>query len=169
MSKLGFCISLLGLALVASSAHAAADEPSQASSSPQPPLEPPPPALAPTSSQPVAVTKQPASPASTTSGDALAMAGLVTEVVGVGALVAGLVLNLKANSMVDDVQNRYDAGKYSSSKDYKIASEATYAAGGICVAGGLLLMYFAVFSGGMAVTPVALEGGAGAMLTGTFQ
>ena len=60
-------------------------------------------------------------------------------------------------------------GKYSSSKDYKIASEVAYAAGGICVAGGLVLMYFAVHAGDTAVTPVALQGGAGAMLTGTFQ
>jgi hypothetical protein len=97
------------------------------------------------------------------------MAGVVTGAVGVGALVTGLLLNLKANSMIDDVQKRYDGGKYSSSKDYKTSSKIAYAAGGVGAVSGLVLIYFAVFAGHAAVTPVAVQGGAGAMLTGAFQ
>ena len=71
--------------------------------------------------------------------------------------------------MIDDVQNSYDGGKYSSSKDYKTGSKIAYAAGGVGAVSGLVLLYFAVFTGHAAVTPVAVQGGAGAMLTGAFQ
>jgi hypothetical protein len=96
------------------------------------------------------------------------MAGVVVDAVGITALVTGFVLNLKANRMIDEVQNRYDGAKYSSSKDYKTASEVAYAAGGVCVVGGLVLSYLAVFGGRTVVAPVAVQGGAGAIVTGAF-
>jgi tetratricopeptide (TPR) repeat protein len=138
---------------------------------PPPPQPAPPPQIAPLP-QPVppvnVVQRQPAPPTPTSSGRGLRVAGVVTVAVGAAALVTGVVLNIKANNMVSDVQSRYDSGAYSSSKDYKIGSQVAYGAGAVCVAGGLLLYYFGVRAEHVAVTPMALKDGAGAMLTGAF-
>ena len=160
MFKLGFWLSLLSLAIVASPAQGADRETGMRGQETAP--APPPP-----TSQPVAVV-QPAPPAPTSSRDILGMAGVVVNAVGIAGLVTGFVLNLKTNSMIDDVQNRYDGAKYSSSKDYKTASQVAYAAGGVCVVGGLVLSYLAVYGGRTAVAPVVVQGGAGALLTGAF-
>ena len=144
-------------------------DPSQPAAPPPPPPAPPPViAPAPQPAQPLQVVAQPAPTGSTSSGGGLRVAGVVTAAVGVAALVTGVLLNVKANDMVSDVQNRYDGSAYSSSKDYKTDSQVAYGAGAACVAGGLLLYYLGLRAEHVDVTPIALRGGAGAMLTGAF-
>jgi tetratricopeptide (TPR) repeat protein len=132
---------------------------------PLPPREPEPPPPKPQ----VNLVQQPPAPVdSSSSGSGLRVAGVVTAAVGAAAIITGVMLNLKANSTVSDVQDRYDGDAYSSSKDYKTGSQIAYGAGGVCVAGGLLLYYLGLRAEHATVTPVALQGGAGAMLTGAF-
>jgi len=136
---------------------------------PPPPQPAPPPQIAPQPVPPVnVVERQPVSPPPPSSGRGLRVAGVATLAVGAAALVTGVVLNIKANNMVSDVQSLYANGAYSSSKDYKRGSQVAYGAGAVCVAGGLLLYYLGVRAEHAAVTPMALKGGAGAMLTGAF-
>ena len=143
-------------------------EPDQPVALPAPAPTPPPQPMPP---QPLYlqnnVVQQHAAPTAP-AGGGLRVAGVVTAAVGAAAILTGVFLNVKANSMVGDVQNSYDSGAYSSSKDYKTGSQIAYVAGGICVAGGLLLYTLGVRAEHTTVTPVALQGGAGAMLTGAF-
>ena len=134
---------------------------------PQPQPAAPPPPKPP---QPIATIPLAAPPASSApAGGGLRAAGIVTMAVGGAALVAGLVLNFKANSMVNDAQNRFDGGTYSSSKDYKTVSQVGYGAGAVCLAGGALLYYLGVRAGhGVAAAPNVGQGTAGAILTGAF-
>ena len=102
-------------------------------------------------------------------GGGLRVAGIVTASIGAAALVAGLVLNLKANSMVSDAQDLYDRDTYSSSKDYKTMSMIGYGSGAVCVAGGALLYFLGVRAGSqVAVTPIVAQGTAGVLVGGTF-
>jgi hypothetical protein len=82
--------------------------------------------------------------------------------------VTGLVLNLEANSTVSNVQNLYNDKSYSSSKDYKTGSQVAYGVGAVCVVGGAILYYLGMSAEHVAVAPMALQGGAGALLTGAF-
>jgi tetratricopeptide (TPR) repeat protein len=110
---------------------------------------------------------QRSSPASD-SGAGLRVAGIATASVGLAALAAGLVLNLKANSMVKDVQGRYVGDTYSSSKNYKTGSQIAYGGGAAFLAGGVIIYYLGVQAGHTVATPVALHDGAGAILMGAF-
>lgn len=133
--------------------------PAPAPAPPPPPPPPPPPLEPPT---------EPRTRVDPSSGSGLRMAGIVTASVGVAGVVTGVLLNLKANSMVSDLQKRYSDADLSSSKDYKTGSQVSYAAGGACVVGGAILYYLGVRSSQATVVPVAVQGGAGALLTGAF-
>jgi tetratricopeptide (TPR) repeat protein len=147
-------------------------EPVQPASEPGTPPPPPlPPPLPEPQSMPyptVALPRPQPAPASP-HGGGLRIAGIVTASVGAAALVAGLVLNIKANSMVSDAQDLYDRDTYSSSKDYKTMSMIGYGVGAACVAGGALLYFLGVRAGSqVAVTPVVAQGTAGVLVGGTF-
>jgi hypothetical protein len=143
-------------------------QPAQPATPPPQPAAPAPLVPAPQPVQPINNVIQRPAPSSSSSGGGLRVAGIVTAAVGVAGIVTGVVLNLKANSMVGDVQNLYDSGRYASSKDYKTGSQVAYGAGGVCLAGGLILYYLGVRAERVAVAPIAIQGGAGAMLTGAF-
>jgi hypothetical protein len=139
----------------------------QPTPAPLPPTPTPPPPQTPPL-YPQGIVLQPPPVATAPAGGGLRVAGVVTAAVGAAAILTGVFLNVKANSMVGDVQDRYDSSAYSSSKDYKTGSMIVYGAGGVCVAGGAILYLLGVRAEHVAVTPVALQGGAGAMLTGAF-
>ena len=91
------------------------------------------------------------------------------------ALVAGVVLNLKVNSMAKDLQktNGYDAGKVSDRDTYETLGWASYGVGTACVATGAVLYYLGIRSGApnsasVALVPAFAPGQAGAILKGTF-
>jgi len=102
-------------------------------------------------------------------GSGLRTVGIVTAAVGVAALVAGGGLNLKANSMVSDLEKHYNASSDSSSKDYKTLSMVGYGAGAALVVGGAVMYYLGLRSGErVTLAPSVATGSAGAVLTGAF-
>jgi TolA-binding protein len=75
-------------------------------------------------------------------GAGLRIAGVTVAAAGAAGMVAGLVLNLKANKMSDDLEGLYDPGVESSRDRYETAGWIAYGAGAACVATGALLYYF---------------------------
>jgi hypothetical protein len=115
--------------------------------------------------------------APTQSGDALGVAGVVTGGFGVAAAVAGFLLNLKANSMVNDMENSVDAytsSKESRQKTYKKLAWIGYGVGAACMAAGVALIGVAVYRSGssgksdLALLPAVGPGQAGVVLGGGF-
>ena len=142
-----------------------------AAPAPPPTPEPPKPQPEPTAPRlpepTVKLDQSPSPTGASPAGRGLRVAGIVTAAVGAAALAAGVALNFKANGMIDDLQNRYDSGSYSSSKHYRTMSQIGYGAGAVCLAGGALLYYLGV-RGGVAVAPAVARGTAGVTLTGGF-
>jgi pyruvate/2-oxoglutarate dehydrogenase complex dihydrolipoamide acyltransferase (E2) component len=148
-------------------------------SAPQPFVPPPPTPAAPpepssTPQQSTSIAAQPeAQP--THSGAGLRVAGIVTASVGVAAAVAGVLLNLKVNSMVKDMDTT--VGNYESRnsdrKTYQTMAWIGYGAGAACVVTGAILYGFGLrasrrSSTGVALLPAIGPGQAGALLTGAF-
>ncbi len=106
----------------------------------------------------------------------LATAGVITGGVGVLAVVGGVILNLKANSMLDDMQTSiggYSSAKENDQKNYKTLAWVGYGAGAACVAAGAILVGVGIKSRTSSSTDVALVPAVGpsqmgAMLTGAF-
>jgi len=74
-------------------------------------------------------------------GSGLRVMGIVVGSMGAAALVAGLILNTKANSLADDFNKTQDPSTRSRQSSYKTASMIGYAAGaGVLVAGGLIYL-----------------------------
>ncbi len=150
---------------------------SAAASTPPPPAQASNPATTPEPSQPIVV--QPAQEPQTLStrgNPGLRTAGIVTASVGVAAVVAAVVLNIKANSVVNDMEstsNGYSPGKVDDRKTYETLSWVGYGLGAACVATGAVLFGIGLKSGGSGSTSVALlpavgPGQAGVSLTGGF-
>jgi tetratricopeptide (TPR) repeat protein len=121
--------------------------------------------------QPVGSIQESPPAATSKAGSGLRIAGVVTAAVGGAALVAGVALNLKANSMVGDLQNRYSSSNYSSSKDYKNLSLVGYGVGIACIAGGAILYTLGWRAGHqaqVALVPSLTPESAGAAVTGAF-
>ena len=126
-----------------------AEQPGQPSSTTAPPLAPPPAPTfqpAPTPSPPAVpptpvVVEQTKSGPGTDSGAGLRTAGIVTAAVGGAALVTGLLLNLKVNSMADSLQKTdgYSDGRASDRKTYETLGWVSYGAGAAFVATGAVL------------------------------
>lgn len=85
------------------------------------------------------VTVAESKPAETGAG--LRTTGLVLASLGGAALIAGVVLNLKVNSMSSDLESEYDSSVDSSRRTYKTATWFSYGAGAACLAGGAVLYY----------------------------
>ena len=79
--------------------------------------------------------------ASGRAGSGLRTAGLVVAGVGGAGLVAGLVLNLKVNSMSSDLEANYGLASDATRKHYKTAGWIAYGTGAACLAGGAVLYY----------------------------
>jgi hypothetical protein len=64
--------------------------------------------------------------------------------VGVAGVAAGLGFALAANHLADELEAkpaRYQPSKQSTQASYATASTASYAAGAVCLAGGVILYY----------------------------
>ncbi len=125
---------------------------------------PPPPAL-------VVPLPAPAPPA----GAGLRTAGIVTASVGGAALIAGVVLNLKVNSMTSDLEQpyNYSRGTDSTRKDYKTLGWIGYSVGAAGVLTGAVLYYLGRRkahdrSPAVGWLPTVSPAGAGALLVGGF-
>ena len=109
------------------------------------------------------------------SGSRIQTAGVVTASVGGAALLAGVVFNLKANSIASHYQDRggYTQGTESDRKAYETLAWVGYGVGAACVATGAVI-YLLGRKGGesgsstVAVTPAFAPGEVGAVLKGAF-
>jgi tetratricopeptide (TPR) repeat protein len=122
---------------------------------------------------PIVQTTRP-SPASEP-GSGLRTAGVIAASLGGAALVTGVILNLKVNSMASDFQslNGYTDGKESDRKTYQSLGWVSYGVGAACVATGAVLYYLGARAGKHGSTSVALlpafaPGGALAVMKGAF-
>ena len=138
------------------------------------------PAISPTASasQPTPEVAQPApNSTSSNSGAGLRSAGIITASVGGAALVAGILLNLHANSMASDMENNvggYTPSKNSSHDNYVTAMWITNGVGAACVATGAVLFGIGIgsnkgASSDVAILPAIDSHQAGLALAGRFQ
>jgi hypothetical protein len=109
------------------------------------------------------------------SGSGLRTAGIITAAFGGAAVVSGVILNLKVNSMASDMQktNGYTDGKDSDRKTYQTLGWVGYGVGVACVATGAVLYYLGVRSGppgtsSVALVPAFAPGQASASVKGVF-
>ena len=126
------------------------------------------------SSPAVVVAAQPQQPDSK-AGSGLRIAGVTVTAVGVAALITGVVLNLKVNSMSSDLAKpeNFNRDTDTSRKNYKTLGWVSYGVGAACLAGGSLLYYLGWHSGrdsgpSVALVPNVAPSMAGAVLTGSF-
>ena len=101
-------------------------------------------------------------------GSGLRTAGILTASIGVAALIAGIVLNIKYNNTIDDLQSHYNPSTDSSNQTTKTLVLVGYGAGAACVAGGALLYFLGWKAGTATVAPAAVAGNPGAILIGAF-
>jgi hypothetical protein len=132
-------------------------------------VEAPPPAAVPAAAS---IQAQPSS-ATVSNVAGLRVAGIVTASVGVAAVVAGVILNLKVNSMASDLESlgNYSDGKESDRKTYEKVGWTSYGVGGACLATGAVLYYLGLRSNApsaVAFTPVLAPDRAGAAVGGRF-
>jgi hypothetical protein len=142
-----------------------------------PAVQAPPANVAPPPIVPVSVVGERAVPSdsSPAPGAGLRTAGVITAAVGGAALVAGIILNLKVNSMASDFQtlNGYTDSKESDRKTYATLAWVSYGVGAACVATGSVLYILGLQGAKQGSTSVTLlpafgPGGAAAVLKGSF-
>ena len=119
-----------------------------------------------------------ASIAPETPGRGLRVAGIAAAAVGVAGLAAGVVFNLKANSLASDLESAngssttlYSRSKESSRSSYATLTWVAYGAGAACMAGGAVLYFFGRSPGPstqVALAPAVGVGEVGAVLQGAF-
>jgi tetratricopeptide (TPR) repeat protein len=103
-------------------------------------------------------------------------AGIITASVGGAALIAGVVFNLKVNSMASDMETTpggYSAGRESDRKTYQTLGWVSYGVGAACVATGAVLYVFGLrlprgSTPSVALLPAFAPGQTGALLKGAF-
>ena len=140
-----------------------------------PPVVAPP--VAPTAvvTSPTVPTPQPDPRSPSSAGSGLRTAGILTASVGGAALIAGIVLNYKSNSLATDLKKTdgYTPGKESDRKSYQTFSWVGYGVGAACVAAGAVL--YVIGSGSrstsepsVAFVPAVAPDYAGAVVKGAF-
>jgi hypothetical protein len=154
--------------------------PTQPAPQPSPPAAAPPllptPKPEPSPEPSTSIAVGPAPQQTTHGSGGLLTAGIITGGVGVVAVVGGVVLNLKANSMINNMETgvgAYSSGKESDQKTYKTLAWVGYGAGAACIAAGAILIGVGLKSGTSSSTSVALvpsvgPAQVGAVLTGGF-
>jgi hypothetical protein len=100
-------------------------------------------------------------------------AGITTSALGVAGIVTGVVMNLKANAMVADMENQlgaYSTGKENDQKTYRTVAWVGYGVGAAGAVAGAVLIGLGLRSGttDVAFSPTVAPGQVGAMLAGGF-
>jgi hypothetical protein len=109
-------------------------------------------------------------------GSGLRTTGVITASFGAAALIAGVVFNLKANSIIDDFETKpasYSSSQDSSRKTYETVAWIGYGVGAACVATGAVLFGIGLKAGHNSSTSVALlpavgDGRTGLVISGGF-
>jgi TolB-like protein len=138
----------------------------------------PPPAAEPTSraASPVVARREAelTQPSSASSGAGMRIAGLATMVVGVAGIATGVILNIKANGMANDLEassTSYSRNKESSRASYETFGWVGYGVGAACLVGGAVLYYLGRGQGHstqVALVPAVAPGQVAAVLQGAF-
>ena len=109
------------------------------------------------------------------SGKGLLIGGIVTGAIGVAAAGTGLFFNLKANSMVNEMQTKiddYTSSKNSKQQTYKTLGWVGYGVGAACVTTGAVLIAIGASrrasTSELALVPVFGTGQTGVLLQGGF-
>ena len=118
-------------------------------------------------------TPENARPTTAAPGSGLRIAGIATLAVGVAGIAGGIVLNLKANSLADEIETTkpYQRSKENSRASYETLGWVGYGLGAACLAGGAILYYLGYGKdqrASVAFLPTAAPGAAGAVLQGAF-
>jgi hypothetical protein len=147
-----------------------ASEKPQAVPAPPVPVSRPEPEPVPAPETALSTSRQTAT-ASGSSG--LRTGGIVTASVGGAALVAGIVFNLKSNSLAQDLKKTdgFTSDKESDRKTYATLGWLGYGVGAACVATGAILYLLGSRSdagGTVAFLPLFAPGQAGAVVKGAF-
>lgn len=141
-----------------------------------PPPAPTPPIVvqtpAPTEPKTVDTVERPKSE-SATPGRGLRLAGITAGAVGVASLATAVILNIKANSLADDLNAPagYDRGKASQQSNYATGTWIGYGVGSACLVGGAILYYLGYSSersSAVAILPLLAPGQAGVAFRGGF-
>ena len=113
-----------------------------------------------------------------TPGRGLRVAGIAAAAVGVAGIAAGVVFNLKANSLASDLEaangsstTLYSRSKESSRSTYATLTWVAYGAGAACVVGGAVVYLLGRSQGPsaqVALAPAVGVGEIGAVLQGAF-
>jgi hypothetical protein len=147
------------------------EQPKVVSQPTSPPVQPTSVVFTPPPTTVTSTVKQP----SGSDGSGLRITGITIGALGVAAVVTGVVLNLKANSMAGDLEKpeSYSRSSDSTRKDYKTAAWVGYGAGAAFVAGGAVLYYLGRLNGqesasGLTVSPAVSSNMVGTTLTGAF-
>ena len=147
-----------------------ASEKPQAAPAPLAPASQPETEKAPTAEKPSTTVHQ-TNPAAGSPG--LRTGGIATASVGGAVLVAGIIFNLKSNSLAQDLKKTdgYTSDKESSRKTYARLAWVGYGVGAACVATGAILYLLGSRSDGegtVAILPSFAPGQAGALVKGAF-
>lgn len=101
--------------------------------------------------------------------------GIITGSVGVASLIAGLVLNLRVNSMTADLEkpNNYNRSTNSTRQTYKTMGWIAYGVGGAAVAAGAALYAIGLSKHSssdatISLAPALAPGATGITMTGAF-
>jgi hypothetical protein len=142
------------------------------------PAESPPgaPAMAPpvaVVTPPTVLPSQPNPPAPSNAGSGLRVGGIAMSSAGGVALVAGIIFNLKANSLATDIEKTdgYSPSKESNRKTYETLGWIGYGAGAALVASGALLFILGLRAAGnpsVTIVPTVAPEYAGVVAKGGF-
>jgi hypothetical protein len=129
---------------------------------------------------PVEVVMRPPSTPTASSGAGLRTAGIVAASVGGAAVIAGVILNVKVNSIASDMESvpgGYSPSKESDRKNYQTMGWVSYSVGAGCIAAAAVLYIVGLQSrgsgdssdpGNVSFVPAGGPGQVGAVLTGAF-
>jgi hypothetical protein len=148
-------------------------EAGRASATPTPPPATPPPEANPSPSATAPASADlAASPSPNSAGAGLRWAGIASAGVGVAGLALGIVLNIKANGIADDISapNVYSRKRESDRSSYETWGRVGYGVGGALLVTGGVLYYLGLRerSASITVAPAVGPGMSGALVGGTF-
>jgi hypothetical protein len=110
-------------------------------------------------------------------GKGLVLVGIATGSVGVASVIAGVFLNLKANSLVDEMEttvDSYTSDRSSTQKTYQSLAWVGYGVGAACIVTGAALIAIgasrndSAVRGNVAIVPAVGPGQTGLVLRGGF-
>jgi hypothetical protein len=127
--------------------------------------------------QPIEVIAPPPPQPAPSSRAGLRTAGIITASVGAAAVIAGVIFNVKVNSMANDMETvpgGYSPSKESDRKNFQTLGWVSYGVGAACITTGAVLYivglqgHGSADSGRVSLVPALGPGQAGALLTGAF-